>query len=1263
MWHSHSCLCRSVPLDGSKHRQECRCHTIWSVLVLGSFLALWSFSPASAQTLMPARDVRDIQNEIPSLYRTFDNYFTVGAAIWPGDITGARSELLKKHFNSITAENAMKWAVIEPNEGNFDFAPADALVAFAKSHHMRVRGHTLCWHKQLPAWLFKDASGNEMTTTPENKALLLRRLENHIRGVVSHYKDDVYAWDVVNEVIDPKEPDGFRRSPWFLITGTDYIDVAFRVAHDVAPQAKLFINDYDTTDFPKRMFLYNLARDLRKRGVPLDGVGHQMHSDIKTPSAAAITETINMFSALGVDNQITELDMSVYLDKSSRYTTVPEELLLQQGYRYRDFFNAFRKLQGKISSVTFWGVADDHTWRKAYPIRRLDLPLPFDEHLQAKPAYWGIVDPSRLPKAVVADGPAYKDPQLPIDQRVSDLVSRLTLEEKVSQLGHAAAAIPRLGVPEYNWWNEGLHGVARAGTATVFPQAIALAATFDAPLIHDVAGTISTEFRAKYYANLHGDGSADWYRGLTVWSPNINIFRDPRWGRGQETYGEDPYLTSRIGVAFVTGLQGDDPKYLKTVATPKHFAVHSGPEPTRHSVDVQVSRHDLEDTYLPAFRATIVEAGADSVMCAYNSVDGQPACANSALLDEHLRRNWGFQGYVVSDCGAVADVFSGHHFAPSMAEGAAVSLRTGTDLVCGAPQNRSQYEHEGAIQAVHQGLLQEADLDRALDRLFTARFRLGMFDPPAMVPYSKISPAENDTEAHRRLALRTAQESLVLLKNTQLKNRDRFLPLLRPYKTIAVLGPNADSLDALEGNYNGTPSNPVTILAGLRKRFPHSHVIYAEGTGLIGPVTRAVPAAALFTNKSRTRHGLKAEYFSNNKLEGDPVLTRIDKTVDFRWGTSGVSAQLLQNYSVRWTGVLVPQASGDYVLGFSGQDGYRLWLDGKMIAEDWTTHRPATVETRELHLIQNHSYAIKIEYFQTVRFAEARLLWSIPNAEKQAALRAARDADLVVMVLGLSARIEGEEMKVHAEGFAGGDRTSIDLPKPQEALLEAVRALHKPTVLVLLNGSALAVNWADQNLPAILEAWYPGEEGGTAVAQALAGDFSPAGRLPVTFYKSADQLPSFEDYSMSGRTYRYFDGAPLYAFGYGLSYTTFAYSNPRVDRTTVTADGAVSVSVDVANAGNMSSDEVVELYLTHPGIGGAPLRALQGFQRVHLDRGQRRTVSFTLRGRELSVVNEAGQRQIVPGTVRVWIGGGQPGSKLPGAQTQFNISSGATLPD
>jgi len=858
---------------------------------------------------------------------------------------------------------------------------------------------------------------------------------------------------------------------------------------------------------------------------------------------------------------------------------------------------------------------------------------------------------------------AYKNAKLPVEQRVDDLISRMTLEEKVSQLGHTAQAVPRLGIPEYNWWNEGLHGVARAGNATVFPQAIGLAATFDEPLMHQVAEVISTEFRAKYYATVHPDGSADWYRGLSVWSPNINIFRDPRWGRGQETYGEDPYLTARMGVAFVTGIQGSDPNYLKTVSTPKHFAVHSGPESTRHTVDIQPSRHDLEDTYLPAFRATVIEGKAQSVMCAYNSVNGQPACANTALLEEHLRHDWGFQGYVVSDCGAVTDIFGGHRFSPTPEEGVAAAFKGGMDLICGDYRNAMSTERAAILGAVQKGLLSEADLDRSLRRLFKARFKLGMFDPPSMVPYSAVSAGENDTEAHRQLALRTAREAIVLLKN-----KDNFLPLKKAPETIAVIGPDSDNLDALEGNYNGTPSRPVTILAGMRSRFPQSKVVYVQGTGLTGPVTAAVPSSALCPDTSCSAHGLSAQYFSNMTLEGEPILNRIDGSVDFEWGDTVISPQLLKNYSVRWSGVLVAPETGDYLIGFTGQDGYRLWFDGGLIVEDWKIHHPASTQTKKIHLEKDRQYTIKIEYFQNIRSSEARLIWSLPDQGSQPALEAARSSELVVVVMGLSPRIEGEEMEVNAEGFAGGDRTRIDLPAPQEQLLERVHALGRPTVLVLMNGSALSVNWADENLSAIVEAWYPGEEGGTAVAEVLAGDYSPAGRLPITFYKSIDQLPAFEDYSMGKRTYRYFDGEPLYPFGYGLSYTTFAYGKPRVDKAKVSAAGEVTVSVDVTNSGMMAGDEVVQLYLTHSGVGGAPLRAMKGFQRVHLDRGQKKTVSFQLRERDLSIVDEAGKHRILPGKVEVWVGGGQPVGraglpKAAGVRSEFTIVNPATLPD
>ncbi len=857
----------------------------------------------------------------------------------------------------------------------------------------------------------------------------------------------------------------------------------------------------------------------------------------------------------------------------------------------------------------------------------------------------------------------YRDTKRSFEERARDLVSRMTLEEKVSQLGHTADAVPRLGIPEYNWWNEGLHGVARAGVATVFPQAIGLAATFDEDLIHRDAEAISTEFRAKYNVGRGKDGSADWYKGLTVWSPNINIFRDPRWGRGQETYGEDPFLTARMGMAFIKGLQGEDPRYLKVVATPKHFAVHSGPEATRHEVDVTVSKHDLSDTYLPAFRAALVDAKADSVMCAYNSIDGEPACANTMLLQEYLRKDWAFDGYVVSDCGAGTDIGEHHHFKPTMEEGVTAALKAGTDLFCGSPQQRVKTEKTAVLSAVHQGILAEADVDRAVTRLMTARFRLGMFDPPAMVPWSRLGASANDTPAHQQLALQTARESIVLLKN-----ENHLLPLKKVYPGVAVIGPDADSLDALEGNYNGTPSAPVTILAGIRKRFANSKIEYVQGTGLTGTAVHPVPGAVLYTSKAKTVHGLKGEYFDNKDLQGAPVLRRTDAAVNFTWAFNGASSRLKSNYSVRWTGVLVPGETADYLLGFSGQDGYRVWVDDQLIAEDWTAHRPSTTTTSPIHLEKGRAYSLRIEYFQTIRSAEARLVWGIPGEEEDRAEKAAKSSDLVVMVLGLSARIEGEEMKVKADGFSGGDRTSLDLPRPQEKLLEKVCAVGKPVVLVLASGSAVSVNWANEHVPAILEAWYPGESGGTAVAEVLAGDVSPSGRLPVTFYKSVDQLPPFEDYSMSKRTYRYFDGEVLYPFGFGLSYATFEYGNPRVSEDLASGKLAENISVDVTNTGTMAADEVVELYLAHDEVAGAPLRELKGFQRVHLGRGEKRSVAFTVGERELSSVDESGQRRLAPGEVKVWIGGEQPiarpgATKPSGVGTSFKINESKVLPD
>jgi beta-glucosidase len=738
-----------------------------------------------------------------------------------------------------------------------------------------------------------------------------------------------------------------------------------------------------------------------------------------------------------------------------------------------------------------------------------------------------ILGASLAAQTAASSGTApYLNPRLPINVRVDDLVSRMTLEEKASQLVNQSREIPRLKVPAYDWWSEALHGVARAGVGTVFPEPIGLAATFDPPLIHDMATVIGVEARAKHNQAIRA-GKHDIYTGLDFWSPNINIFRDPRWGRGQETYGEDPFLTSRMGVAFVTGLQGDDPKYFQVISTPKHFAVHSGPEPSRHSVNVDVTKRDMQDTYLPAFRATITEGKAGSTMCAYNRVNGEPACTNSFLLEDELRGAWKFTGYVVSDCDAVADIQRGHHFTETMAEAAAVSLKRGMDNECAdyLAKVAGNSDYVKFIDAVKQGLLTEKDIDISLKRLFAARFRLGLFDPPEMVKYARTPDSEIDSAAHRQLALKTARESIVLLKN------DGILPLGSGVKNIAVIGPLAQSSRVLLGNYNGDPSKSTTALDGIRAQFAGAHVTFTPGT---------------------------------NFLMKDP-----------KTGGTGDST-------------------------------------------------PDTIA---------------------------------------AAVSATKQADVVIAVVGITSDLEGEEMEVVVPGFKGGDRTSLDLPKPEEDLLEALKACGKPLVVVLMNGSALSVNWANENANAILDAWYSGEEGGTAIAETLAGVNNPAGRLPVTFYKSVDQLPPFEDYSMKNRTYRYFEGQPLYPFGYGLSYSKFEYNNLKLSSTNLKAGDSLSVDADVKNASEREGDEVVQLYLSFPKAASAQIHALRGVSRIHLKGGETKHVHFTLDARGLSAADSNGDRMVSAGTYAVSVGGGQPRTGAPQAKEEFSISGEQRLPD
>ena len=857
---------------------------------------------------------------------------------------------------------------------------------------------------------------------------------------------------------------------------------------------------------------------------------------------------------------------------------------------------------------------------------------------------------------------AFLNPKLPAQQRAADLVHQMTLEEKASQLVNQARAIPRLNIPAYDWWSESLHGVAVNGT-TEFPEPIGLAATFDTAGIHEMAIAIGTEGRIKHVQDVRA-GHSNIFEGLDFWAPNINIFRDPRWGRGQETYGEDPFLTARMGVSFVTGMQGEDPRYYRAIATPKHFAVHSGPEPTRHTANVDVTKHDELDTYLPAFRAAVVEGKAASVMCAYNSINGQPACANDFLLKDQLRGKWNFQGYVVSDCEAVRNIYGGHHYKPSQPEASAISLQTGMDNECIDFIRKVTDDHDYApyIEAVKKGYLKESEIDTALIRLFTARIQLGMFDPPDMVPYNSIDEKLLDGPAHRALARKLANESMVLLKN------DGILPLKTSGVKIAVVGPLAEQTKVLLGNYNGTPSHSVSVLEGLKAEFPGAQIRFEQGTQYLSKEGTPVPATLLTTNG---KPGVFTSYVirDESSMLGSgpapaPIATRVDPAIGVSSGPLPSEVEGKKSVIVQSEAVLTPTETGDYNLGLRGENFYRVSLDGRVLGMAFITSGPETKLGR-VHLEQGKPYKLKVEYVLPQGNAAApQLVWSKVDMKPSAeSIAAAKDADVVVAVVGITSELEGEEMPVSEEGFKGGDRTSLDLPKPEQELLEAMSATGKPLVVVLMNGSALSVNWAKDHANAILEAWYSGEEGGAAIAQTLSGRNNPAGRLPVTFYTGVSQLPPFEDYAMKGRTYRYFEGTPLYPFGYGLSYTTFAYSDLKLPTTPVTAGQPIEATVKVANTGKVAGDEVAQLYLTFPKIPGAPMKALRGFQRLHLEPGASQVIKFNLTARDLSIVTEAGEPTVPEGEFTLSIGGGQPNTNAPSQTQTFRVKNTFALPE
>jgi beta-glucosidase len=853
------------------------------------------------------------------------------------------------------------------------------------------------------------------------------------------------------------------------------------------------------------------------------------------------------------------------------------------------------------------------------------------------------------------------------DRQAAALVAQLTLDEKADQLLNVAPAIPRLGIPAYNWWTESLHGAIGAVPTTNFPEPVGLAATFDEPLLKDVAGTISVEVRALHALGRETGRLGRIGTGLDTWSPNINIFRDPRWGRGQETYGEDPFLTARLAVAFVRGMQGPDPDHPAVIASPKHFAVHSGPESTRHEANVYVSPHDLEDTYLPAFRAAVVEGRAGSIMCAYNRVNGQPACANELLLKERLRGAWKFTGYVVSDCDAVKDISDHHKYAPDPAAAAAVALQTGVDNEC----NTATLWDRGGLgnrykEAYQRGLIRMMDIDRALIRLFSARYRTG--DLAGTVTRA---PAKITSPAHDALALKTAEKSLVLLKN------DGVLPLQR-VKRIALIGPHADATRVLRGNYSSAQSSPpISIVNGLRLALPGVTVTQVPWSP--SPTDGdPVPPEALRTPDGKP--GLRADYYDEDgvvpkrfasrdeytrhgaeaKYKSEPTVTRTEPAVA---GRANELAKLSEHYKVVLTGFLVPPASGTYRVGLHGFSG-ELMLEGKVLTEAGQTRFGEPPVLTLVTLEKGHRYSVRMTTETHSGGGGSSLFWKRISTQPDAELAAAAaQADVIVAAVGLTSDLEGEEMKIDLEGFSGGDRTSLDLPSDQRRLLERAKATGKPLIVVLLNGSPINLAWAKENAAAIIEAWYPGQAGGLAVGNVIAGKANPAGRLPLTFYRSVADLPPFSDYSMSGRTYRYFSGAPVYPFGYGLSYATFSYGPLRVAGVDGGMEKGLRVTATVSNTSKRAGEEVSQLYLVPPRFDGAPRIALRGFQRFSLQPGERKEVTFELSPRDLSFVTRDGLRQILTGDYQVSVGSGQPGTGVPSVSAAFSLTSEVLIPE
>jgi len=822
----------------------------------------------------------------------------------------------------------------------------------------------------------------------------------------------------------------------------------------------------------------------------------------------------------------------------------------------------------------------------------------------------------------------YQNPKYSIEERVNDLVSKMTLEEKLSQMVNNSPAIDRLGIPAYNWWNETLHGVARSPyKVTSYPQAIAMAATWDVESLHTMADYCAVEGRA-IFNDSRKKGKSGIYLGLTYWTPNINIFRDPRWGRGQETYGEDPFLTGSLGKSFVDGLEGNDPVYLKASACAKHFAVHSGPEWSRSTYNAKVSNYDLWDTYLPAFRDLIVDAKVSGVMCAYNQFEGQPCCGSDQLMQDILRKEWKFTGYVTSDCGGIGMFYKTHKTHATKELAATAAVLHGTDCECSGDPT-----YKALQNAISQGLLTEVDVSASVKRLFTIRFRLGMFDSDDIVPLAKVGLSALESAEHKAHALKMAQQSIVLLKN-----ENNLLPLSKKIKKIALVGPNSNDKAVMLANYYGYPTHVSTVLEGVKQKVGN-RVIFEQGLNLIdNKVFKSNYNSKLF--KVNNQEGFNASYFQNTKFEGEALVKRFDSKVDFQWGDGHMIDKkiIIRDMSVRWNTTFIPEKTEEVTFSLMGDDRAFLYIDGKKVIETDLKKSYYSFKAEK-----GKKYQILIEYTQFNDNAEVKFdTGVIETLSPKELANKVKDADVIVFVGGISAQLEGESMPVTIEGFKGGDRTNINLPKSQTETMKALKDTEKPLVFVNMSGGAMGFEWEAANVPAIVQGWYAGQEGGQAIADVLFGDYNPAGRLPVTFYKNVDDLPDFEEYSMVNRTYRYYTGMPLYPFGYGLSYTNFKYSNLEMP-TSLKINSELKINVTIENSGKRDGDEVVQLYLSHKNTGlKVPIRSLKGFQRIHLKSGESNAVTFNLSPKDLSFIDVSGKSIQLVGELEVSIGGGQP---------------------